>query len=153
MFLLGTALAATPTEADEAPTGRYLGTQEVHARLLEQLDVVGACYEHSTEARARTELGDVYITFAIQPDGTVGDARVHESKSGLPDLDACIVDKVGTLVFRPHDEDRVEVGFPFIWLDARLQPYPMVYVKDRVLDPMFLFLPADPALIEELKGG
>lgn len=152
MWLLAPALAANPGEADAVGTGRYLERSEVHRRLLDQLDVVAACYEHTTEARARTELGDVFVQFAIQPDGTVRDATVKESKSGLPELDACIVEKVGQLVFRAHDEDRVDVGFPFIWLDAQLQPYPMVYVKDRPLDPLFLFLPSDAALIEALQG-
>ncbi|MCP4804729.1 MAG: AgmX/PglI C-terminal domain-containing protein [Proteobacteria bacterium] len=152
MIWLTSALAATPGEADAAPTGRYLTSPEVHAQMLEQLPTVAACYEHSTEARARTELGDVYVTFVIRPDGTVSDAVVHETDSGLPELDRCIVEAVGTLVFRSHDEDRVDVGYPFIWLDARLQPYPMVYVKERGLDPMFLYLPADSALIDELRA-
>jgi hypothetical protein len=130
-------------EDDAAPTGRYLSSAEVHGMLLEQLPQVGACYDNSSEARARTELGEVYVNWRIAPDGSVRDAHVHESRSGLPALDACLVEQVGQLRFRAHDEAPIDIGFPFVYREAALQPYPMVFVKDRSLHPLFVWLDDD----------
>lgn len=151
MTLLHAAAMAAPPVADDAPTGRYLTAPEIHAAVLEQLHVFASCYEHSVEARARTELGDVYVTWVIRPDGTVTDARIHETKSGLPDLDQCLVEKARTLSFREHDEPGVEVGYPMVWLDATLQPFPMVYVRERPLELLFFYLPEEPEFVDILK--
>ena len=150
MILLPAALAAPPVPGD-APTGRYTTAAEIHGQLMEQLEVLGTCYEHSTEARARTELGDVYLVWTIRPDGSVSDARIHESHSGLPELDACLVDAAGALRFEAHDEPRLQVGYPMIWLDATVQPFPMVYVEERPLDLLFFYLPEDPHIVSALK--
>jgi len=150
MIWLASALAAPPAGDDE-PTGRYMTAAEIHSRVIEQLALFGACYEHSADARARTELGDVYLVWTIRSDGRVSGARIHESKSGLPDLDACLVDAARTLRFPAHHEPEIEVGYPLVWLDATLQPFPMVYVHERPLDLLFFYLPEDPAIVDILK--
>ena len=136
-------LGRPTSEDDAAPTGRYLSSAEVHAMLLEQLPQLNSCYENSSEARARTELGEVYVNWRIASDGSVRDARLHESRSGLPELDACLVEAVGGLRFRAHDEAPMDIGYPFVYRDAQLQPYPMVFVKDRALHPLFVWLGDD----------
>ncbi|HJN73622.1 MAG TPA: TonB family protein [Myxococcota bacterium] len=150
MMWLSVAFAAPPAD-DDAPTGRYLSPVEIHGLVIEQLEVLGSCYEHSAEARARTELGDVYLTWVIRPDGSVTDARIHESSSGLPELDACLLEAAGRLHFRAHDEPGIDVGYPMVWLDATLQPFPMVYVKERPLDLLFFYLPEEPVYVDILK--
>mgnify|MGYP002631375834 CR=1 FL=1 len=146
---VGDAPGRPTAEDDAAPTGRYLSSAEVHALLLEQLPSLASCYEDSGEARARTELGEVYVNWRVASDGSVREVRLHESRSELPELDACLVQRVGLLRFRAHDEAPIDIGYPFVYRESALQPYPMVFVKDRALQPLFVWLDED----EEAAAG
>lgn len=143
-----TLLGATRQELDEAPLPRYLGAEDVHAVILAALPELGDCYAHSS-ARGRVLVDEVHVVFSVLPDGGVAGVSTR-SGSGLPDLDACLVEGVGALRFPPHDEEPMEVGYPFVFRDAALQPYPMVFVRQRDIAPVFLHLPSDPAAARRL---
>ncbi|MED5370309.1 MAG: AgmX/PglI C-terminal domain-containing protein [Myxococcota bacterium] len=131
------------TDAQNLPL--YIEPDEIHATLSEQLARFEQCYTFSS-ARGRTQVGVVKVTFFIAPDGNAQGAYIEESKSTLPDLDECLVDQANTLVFRPHDEEPIGVGYPFVFRDGALQPYPMVAVKQRPMGLLWLHLPASSGL-------
>lgn len=136
---------------DAAELDLYLKTPEIHALMMEQLEPFKECYAYSSAA-GRVTVGEVFVNFTIAPDGKAQGAYIHASKSGLEDLDACLVDKANTLTFRAHDEEPIAVGYPFVFMDASLQPYPMIFVKERPIELLWLRLPADPAVQAALLG-
>lgn len=150
------AWAGSRAEEDALPLGRYLTAPEIHQGVMQAMPEFEACYTHSS-ARGRVMVGEVFVDFSIAPSGEVSEARLRSSRSDLPDLDACLVDTARALRFRAHDEAPVEVGYPFVFVDAALQPYPMVFVKERELPLMFFLLPEEPgradALLEALRRG
>ena len=58
-----------------------------------------------------------------------------------------------TLEFRAHDEEPLPVGYPFVFMDAVLQPYPMIFIEERPMELLWLHLPPDPALHQALLGN
>jgi hypothetical protein len=136
---------------DAAELDLYLKTPEIHALMMEQLERFEQCYAYSSAA-GRVTVGEVFVNFTIASDGKAQGAYIHASKSGLEDLDACLLDQANTLEFRAHDEEPVEVGYPFVFMDAVLQPYPMIFVKERPIELLWLRLPADPELQQALLG-
>lgn len=152
MMLLLAGLASAQQGDDYEPTGRYLTPAEIHSSLSEQLQPFEDCYQYSS-ARGRVTVGEVHVVFTIAEDGTVSDARVHASTSELDDLDACLVEQALTLQFRPHDEAPIEVGYPFVFRDAALQPFPMVMVAERPIGLLFVYLPEDPNVAKALVGA
>ncbi len=130
--------APVPREAgDDIPLGNYLDPQDVHDALIPQLAVFQPCYEHSGAA-GRTEVGEVFLDFTIAPNGSVRDGTIRDSRSGFPALDACLAEKSAELSFPGHDEEPLMVGYPLVWRQSALQPYPMVFVKDRAVGELFV---------------
>ncbi|MCB9760935.1 MAG: TonB family protein [Alphaproteobacteria bacterium] len=149
LLTVGVALAASRAEEDAQPLGHYLEPVEIHQVLLDAMPTLSDCYRY-TAAKGRVIVGEVFIDFVIDPSGEVSEARVRSSRSELPDLDACLVERVGALVFRPHHEEPVEVGYPFVYRDAALQPYPMVFIKQRELDLLFLYAPEGSGSMQQV---
>lgn len=140
-LMVGLGLAAeSAAERDAQPLGSYLTLQEIHAGIIASLPSFAECYEHSG-ARGRVEVGEVFVDFTIAPDGLVSDATIRDSRSGIADLDACLRERMLTLTFRPHDEEPVVVGYPFVFREGSLLPYPMVFVKERDVGILFFYLP------------
>jgi hypothetical protein len=146
---LGTR-GSVATDAEELEL--YLSTPEIHAMMMEQIPRFEQCYAYSSAA-GRVTVGEVFVNFTIASDGKAQGAYIHATKSGLEDLDACLLDQANTLEFRAHDEEPLEVGYPFVFMDAVMQPYPMIFVKERPIELLWLRLPADPALHQALLGG
>lgn len=131
---------SSAAERDAQPLGRYLTLEEIHDGLVAALPTFAECYTHSG-ARGRVEVGEVFVDFTIGPDGAVTEAAIRDSRSGVPDLDACLRERMLTVTFRPHDEEPVHVGYPFVFREGALLPYPMVFVKERDVGLMFFYLP------------
>lgn len=146
---LGTR-GSVATDAEELSL--YLKTPEIHSMMMDQLERFEQCYAYSSAA-GRVTVGEVFVNFTIASDGKAQGAYIHVSKSGLEDLDACLLDQANTLEFRAHDEEPLEVGYPFVFMDAAMQPYPMIFVKERPIELLWLRLPADPEIQNALLGG
>ncbi|MCB9793260.1 MAG: TonB family protein [Alphaproteobacteria bacterium] len=155
LLLPALVFAASRAEEDAMSLGRYLTAEEIHDVVVQALPEFEACYTHSS-ARGRVMVGEVFVDFTIDPSGEVSDARLRSSRSELADLDGCLLDQARALRFRPHDEAPLDVGYPFVYRDAALQPYPMVFLKLRELPLLFFHLPEDPeareALLRALSG-
>lgn len=136
---------------DAAELDLYLKTPEIHSLMMEQLERFEQCYAYSSAA-GRVTVGEVFVNFTIAPDGKAQGAYIHASKSGLEDLDGCLLEQANTLAFRAHHEEPLQVGYPFVFMDAVLQPYPMIFVKERPIELLWLRLPPDPAIQLALLG-
>ena len=137
---------------DAAGLDLYLETPEIHALMMEQLERFEACYADATAA-GQVTVGEVFVNFTIAPNGKAQGASIHASKSGLKELDDCLLDQANTLEFRAHDEEPLQVGYPFVFMDAVLQPYPMIFIEERPMELLWLHLPPDPALHQALLGN
>ena len=122
---------------DAAPFGNYLEPQDVHNALIPQLTLFEPCYHHSGAA-GRTEVGEAILEFSIAPDGSVREATIRDSRSGFPELDACLAETAAVLSFPAHDEEPLRVAYPMLWKHSSLQPYPMVFVQDRPVGQLFV---------------
>ncbi|MFT5586892.1 MAG: hypothetical protein ACI9VR_004495 [Cognaticolwellia sp.] len=130
----------------------YLTTPEVHALMMAQMGRFEQCYADSG-ASGRVTVGEVFVNFTIAPNGKAQGATIHVSKSGLEALDDCLLTQANTLEFRAHDEEPMQVGYPFVFMDAVLQPYPMIFVQERPIELLWLHLPPDPAIRRALLGN
>ncbi len=131
-------LGPTPRGGDDGtPLGNYLEPQDVHNALIPQLDLFETCYQHSGAA-GRTEVGESFLEFSISPDGSVGEASIRDSRTGFPDLDACVAETAQQLSFPAHDEEPLHVAYPMLWMQSAIRPYPMVFVEERPVGQLFV---------------
>jgi hypothetical protein len=104
-------VAEPPGLRDALMKGGELPKDQIVATMKKHSSEIRECYEH--EVRLKPYLaGRVVLSFAVTPTGAVGAVRVESSTLGDPVVEACMVDRLGRVLF-PRPTGMVTITYPF----------------------------------------
>lgn len=107
----GTALPST--EGSKGEAGRR--GEDIQAAIKARRDTARACYDEA-QKRVPTLEGDITISWTIDPEGKVQDARVDPARSTIQDeqLGKCLVSFLGTFKFAASAQGKeTRANYPF----------------------------------------
>jgi len=143
-------LVSTPGWAQDAdarldlpgsPTDRILTAPEIKAHLTAQLEELSACFRSTL---AGHDPGDLTLAFRVMRNGQADSISIDGID--LPaKLTSCITTAIQQTPFPSHDGDPVDAAWPLIWISdiegARLEPYPVVWIRQRPAPLPFIVWP------------
>lgn len=110
---IGESIRRPLAEVGEPSTLPDRSDSEVRRKMQENHQALSLCYQ-AGQANDPTIEGTVVVSFRIESDGTVSDAKVKSSTLGSPTTEKCITQAITTWRFQPGKKaEEFELDFPF----------------------------------------
>lgn len=101
----------TPGLPEETPP------EGIQRTIRENLMGIKACFLRVSRDSGQKS-GKAIVTFAVAPDGKVGNVRVESPAFGATALPGCVSGLVGHWVFPPSQKGEAAISYPFVFVGS-----------------------------------